>query len=279
MSDRLKDDLSSVELEVIRKGLLSATGFDIGNYKPGQMLRLLSTIMARAGVETFQEYLALLKKEPQRVEDFKHFITINVSEFFRDKSLFDYLDRSIFPPLLEKFKSLKIWSAGCASGEEPYSVSILLEERLRQKFFDYEILATDIDEEALEKGKIGVFPAKALKNVSPMLKESYFDVIEAPRREQGQSEFKVREKLKKRIAFQKHDLLLPLETQKFHLVLCRNVVIYFTETAKNQMYSNLAQTLLPGGVLFTGATENLLNYRDFGFEKLETYFYRKPFLK
>ena len=279
MSDRLKDDLSSVELEVIRKGLLSATGFDIGNYKPGQMLRLLSTIMARAGVETFQEYLALLKKEPQRVEDFKHFITINVSEFFRDKSLFDYLDQSIFPLLIEKFKSLKIWSAGCASGEEPYSVSILLEERLRQKFFDYEILATDIDEEALEKGKIGVFPAKALKNVSPVLKESYFDVIEAPRREQGQSEFKVQEKLKKRITFQKQDLLLPLETQKFHLVLCRNVVIYFTETAKNQMYSNLAQTLLPGGVLFTGATENLLNYRDFGFEKLETYFYRKPFLK
>ncbi len=279
MSDRLKDDLSSVELEVIRKGLLSATGFDIGNYKPGQMLRLLSTIMARAGAETFQEYLALLKREPQRIEDFKHFITINVSEFFRDKSLFDYLDRSIFPPLLEKFKSLKIWSAGCASGEEPYSVSILLEERLRQKFFDYEILATDIDDEALEKGKIGVFPAKALKNVSPVLKESYFDVIEAPRREQGQSEFKVQEKLKKRITFQKQDLLLPLETQKFHLVLCRNVVIYFTETAKNQMYSNLAQTLLPGGVLFTGATENLLNYRDFGFEKLETYFYRKPFLK
>jgi chemotaxis protein methyltransferase CheR len=268
----LKEGISPVELETIRRGLLSATGFDIGHYKSGQMLRLLSTIMSRAGVKDFQDYLTLLKKDPQKVEDFKHYITINVSEFFRDKTLFDYLDHVVILQLVERFKLLKIWSAGCASGEEPYSLAVLLEEKLKQKkSFDYEILASDIDAEALNRGITGIFPEKELKNVSPELKKMYFD--------KKQNDYRVQDKLKRKITFLNHDLLLPMESRKFHLILCRNVVIYFREAAKNQLYSNLWQSLEPGGVLFTGGTENLLNYRNFGFEKLETYFYRKPISK
>lgn len=269
MSDRLKnsDDLLP-QFDAIRNGLLTATGFDIGHYKPAQMMRLLTTIMGKAGAKDFPNYLHLLRLNPKLIQEFKKSITINVSEFLRDPHLFAFLDQTVVPELLKKFPKLQVWSAGCAGGEEPYSVAILMEERQKKHRFDYQILATDIDEQVLGEAKFGAYTDKALKNVPQELRGAYFDQVK--------ENFQVKARLKSRIQFEPHNLLAPMgEGRTFHLILCRNVVIYFSEKAKSEVYKNLAAALTPGGVLFIGATENLLNYREFGLEKVETYFYRK----
>lgn len=268
MYDRINQSLDEADFEIIRQGLYSRTGFNVGNYKQEQVKRLLSTIMARAGASSFGEYLQMLRHDPKKVDDFKKYITINVTEFFRDRELFDTMEQAILPELLRHNRKLMSWSAGCASGEEPYSLAILLEEKMNEMVMDYRVLATDIDQKSLEHAQAGLYQERALKNVAPRLLRKYFTRVK--------DEYQVKPKLKSRVKFQADDLLKSAHHEAFDLVLCRNVVIYFTERSKSQLYRNLYKALKPGGVLFIGATENLLDYRDFGFQKIETYFFKKP---
>lgn len=256
--------------EKIRKLLLSITGFDIGCYNPDQMNRLLSTIMMRTGVKTLEDYVRFLRQDPRNVREFKHFITINVSEFFRDKNSFEVLRTAILPGLFRQPAVIHVWSAGCAHGEEAYSMAILFEEN-KCLLPRYRIWATDIDEEALEKAEQGIYQGGSLKNIPRPWTEKYFEGV-------GKN-YRIDSKLKSKIKFERHDLLTPVEPEQFDLVLCRNVVIYFAAAYKTKLYENVIRALRPGGVLFIGSTETLLNYRKFGLEKIEMYFYRKPFLQ
>lgn len=295
-----------MEFEEFAGKLAKVTGFDISQYKRPQMQRIIGSLMARADAKDYVEYLQALQSSSHRREEFRKYITINVTEFFRDPDLFAQVKEKIFPQIAQlaiRLKSsgsagsspeqgsrvvgsthpygdlsgggvipprhyaVRIWSAGCATGEEPYTLAIMLEE---SKFMipRYYLLATDIDAEAVKMAKEGVYPVKNVKNVTPHLLKKYFH-------QEKEGEFVVNEEIRKKVTFSVFNLLLPPKEGEFHLVLCRNVVIYFSEEAKERLYTYLISSLVPGGILFVGATENLLTFRNLGLEKTGTYFYRK----
>lgn len=260
--------LPLTDFDIIRQLLISTTGFEIGYYKPAYIKRLLTTIMVKAGAKNFQEYVRILRRNPREVEAFKNRITIHISEFFRDKPAFDLLRDKIIPMLLAGNRKLDLWSAGCSTGEEAYSLAMILEEkRTKSKAFDYSIWATDIDEAALGQAKLGLYAKSALKNVSPIQLQACFT-----KTNQG---FLINPASRVRIIFERLDLLQTIPPRKFHLIVCRNVAIYFTEKYKEKVYSNISKTLSPGGILFLGGSERLIQPAKFALEKLDPGFYLK----
>lgn len=243
------------------------TGLDLQQYKRPQMERRLRSMAERVGARNLQEFWAVLEADAQQFANFIDRITINVSELFRNPEKFDELYRVILPELRKLGGTLKVWSAGCSYGAEPYSLAVLLEESRAQP---NQILATDVDESILRKAREGYFAPEDVRNVRPEWLRKYFV-------QQG-NRYQVSPALKRNITFRKHNLLADSFDTGFHLIVCRNVVIYFTEEAKDKLYARFYQALLPGGVLFVGSTERIFNYREIGFEMPLSFFYRKPVL-
>lgn len=261
----MKPDAHSDDYLWFCEQVLRKTGLDLKQYKRPQMERRLRSMAERAGARNLQDYWRLLEKDSRLFADFIDRITINVSELFRNPEKFEELRQYILPELRRLSSSLKVWSAGCSYGAEPYSLAILLEE---MPSVTYQILATDVDETILSKAREGVFSTEDMRNVSPTWRQKYFV--------QEGNQFRVKPELKRRIHFRKHNLLADPFDSGFHLIVCRNVVIYFTEEAKDRLYARFFQSLVPGGVLFVGSTERIFNYRELGFEMPLSFFYRKP---
>ncbi len=245
--------------------VLAKTGLDLKQYKRPQMERRLRSMAERVGAQDLKEYWAVLEKDAQQFAYFIDRITINVSELFRNPEKFEELRRVILPQLRQLGSPLKAWSAGCSYGAEPYSLAILLEE---MRPLTYHILATDVDETILNKAREGFFAPEDMRNVSAEWRQKYF-LHHGDR-------YQVKPELKRNITFRKHNLLADPFDTGFHLIVCRNVVIYFTEDAKDRLYARFFQSLVPGGVLFVGSTERIFNYRELGFEMPLSFFYRKP---
>lgn len=244
--------------------VLDLTGIDLDCYKGTQMERRLQTIMRRAGVSDLAAYARLLATTPARVKEFQDFLTINVSEWLRNPEKFEELQRAVLPELLRRRPSLKIWSAGCSNGSEPYSVAMLLDEL--NPAGRHQVLATDLDEQILKVAVEGVYTEKDIKNVSPARRSRYF-------RQEG-DRFAVLPALRSRVQFQRHNLLSDPFPSGIDLLLCRNVVIYFTEEAKDELYRRFHQSLNPGGILFVGGTESLLRARELGYASVSPFLYR-----
>ena len=190
-----------------------------------------------------------------------------MSEFFRTPEKFGKLETDVIPDLLKRSPHLNIWSAGCSIGAEPYSLSIILKELTPG--VKHRILASDLDIEILAKAKAGVYNENELKSMKPERRARYFDRVEG-------GKFAVKDEIKKVIEFKRHNLLKDPFESGFDLILCRNVVIYFTEEAKDQLYANFFKALKPGGILFVGATEAILNFRKLGYTSFQPFFYQKP---
>ncbi|MGE5676028.1 MAG: CheR family methyltransferase [Mycobacterium leprae] len=243
---------------------MDLTGIDLDCYKGTQMERRLQTIMRRAGVPDLAAYARLLATTPARVKEFQDFLTINVSEWLRNPEKFEELQRTILPDLLKKSPRLKIWSAGCSNGSEPYSVAMLLDEI--DPLGRHQIIGTDLDEEILKVARAGQYMEKDLKNVSAARRARYFT--------QDGDNFIVKPDLRARVSFERQNLLsdpFPLDVD---LLLCRNVVIYFTEEAKDELYRRFHRSLKQGGILFVGGTESLLRARELGYASVSPFFYR-----
>ena len=170
------------------------------------------------------------------------------------------------PDLLAKSNKLNIWSAGCSVGAEPYSLAMILKDRTPT--VKHRILATDLDVEMLGKAKGGVYTSTEFKNISNNRASKYFKNVNGT--------YVMDDDIKSRIEFKQHNLLLDKFETGFDLILCRNVVIYFTEEAKDGLYRRFLSALKPGGVMFVGGTEAILNFRDIGFTSYLPFFYRKP---
>ncbi|HEY8391522.1 MAG TPA: protein-glutamate O-methyltransferase CheR [Capillibacterium sp.] len=240
-------------------------GTDLFLYKSQQMDRRIHALMSFWGVADYDEYLNVLKTNAGRYQEFVKRLTINVSEFFRNPDRFMELWEKILPELLRKPGLVRIWSAGCSNGAEPYSVAIILNEL---KALDRAvILATDIDQVVLEKAEKAVYYPNELKSLPLTLREKYF-------RQEGDF-FVFDETLKKRVEFKKHNLLLDPFPHELDLIICRNVLIYFTEKAKDKLYRDFNRSLRMGGYLLTGGTEPILYYRQYGFENVSLSFYQK----
>ena len=237
---------------------------DLSSYKEKQLKRRIDSLMEREKRKDYADYLHLLLNSREIYEKFLDTLTINVTEFFRDKVMFEFLENNIIPSL-SKSKNLKIWSAACANGAEPYSVAILLEELAPG--CSYLIEATDIDTNILKIATTGKYNMECLRNISPRRLARFFY-------REGEHYF-IKEQVKQKVFFKKHDLLKDTFGQNYNLIICRNVIIYFTSQAQNQLYFKFYHSLAPEGILFTGGSEIILHYAKKGFERMAPCFYKK----
>lgn len=247
-----------------RKTVLTLTGIDLDCYKGTQMERRLQVIMRRTGATDLAAYSRQLEQSPARVKEFRDFLTINVSEWLRNPEKYDELKEHILPDLLVHSPRIKVWSAGCSNGSEPYSVAMILDEL--SPTGHHMVLATDLDQEILKVARAGVYSDKDIKSVSADRRSRYFTQVG--------DQFHIKPEIRARVRFERHNLLADPFPTGCDLILCRNVVIYFTEEAKDQLYRRFYQSLRPGGILFVGGTESLLRAREMGFSMISPFLYR-----
>ncbi len=252
--------------EVFKKNVNELINIDLNYYKEKQMKRRITSLLTRNNFKDFDDYFIGLKNDRNLLEQFINYLTINVSEFYRNPSQWDVLEKDIIPSLIDKNKrGLKIWSAACSTGEEPYSLVMMLSNFFPLK--DIKILATDIDEEAMSKAKLGLYSEKSLSNLPRGFKEKFFTKIEGS--------YKISDEVKKCVEFKKMDLLKDRFPTNLDLITCRNVMIYFTEEAKELLYSKFYNSLNDNGILFVGSTEQIIMPEKHKFKAARTFFYGK----
>ena len=253
-----------MDYEEFIKNIKRKTGIDLSLYKEAQMKRRLTSLYEKRGFSDFGEFFTGIEKDSNLYNEFLDRITINVSEFFRNSSRWEVLKKKIIPALPID-KKIKCWSAACSTGEEPYTLAIILKHYFGQ--LNYEIEATDIDVNAIKRAQEGIYPERSMKEISQELVGKYF------RQEKGL--FYLADEIKKSITFKKQDLLIDSFAVNFDLIICRNVIIYFTDEAKQLLYTKFSNALKPGGILFVGSTEQIFNPSKYNLEAVDNFFYRK----
>lgn len=241
-------------------------GIDLNYYKEKQMKRRISSLVNRNKYNDFDDYFIGLKQDKKLLEEFIQYLTINVSEFYRNISQWKVLEEIIIPDLMTANKrQIKVWSAACSTGEEPYSLVMML-----TNFFplnQIKVFATDIDEEAINKARQGLYSEKSLSNLPKQFKDKYFNQI--------QNSYKISDEIKKRVEFKKLDLLKDTFPSNVDLISCRNVMIYFTDEAKELLYKKFYNSLDKEGILFVGSTEQIIMPKKYNFKSEHTFFYKK----
>lgn len=244
---------------------------DLTNYKDEQMKRRLDSWLVRVHANTWKDYFHVLSTNPTELARFRDYLTINVTEFFRDLNRWTTLREEVLPYLLRNsaenriIDGLNLWSAGCSIGAEAYTLAIMMNEATPLQ--KYTLLATDLDRGALQKAKArGPYVESDLRNLETVQRQKYF-TPSAPHY--------VKETLQKNIRFVEQDLLADRFETGFDLIVCRNVVIYFTAEAKEMLYAKFCGALRPGGVLFLGGTEIISGPTRFGFQNFGISFYKK----
>jgi chemotaxis protein methyltransferase CheR len=251
--------------EQFTKDIYRKTGINLILYKEAQMKRRLTSLYEKKGLANFKEFFTELDKDNHLLNDFLDRMTINVTEFYRNEKRWKVLQEKILPRLLSQSKKLKVWSAACSSGEEPYTIAMVMSNFLQLS--DISIKATDIDANAIAKAKLGIYPERSLNEVPGVIKQKYFS-------KEGDF-YSVSSQIKNTVSFRKHNLLADPYESNHDLIVCRNVMIYFTEEAKEEIYHNFSSALRPGGVLFVGSTEQIFNPAKYGLETEDTFFYKK----
>lgn len=254
------------DYEKFKKSIYSLTQIDLSSYKENQMRRRIDTLINKNKVPSYDEYVALIKRDKEKFEQFVNFLTINVSEFYRNPEQWKLLESKVIPELIQKFgKNLKIWSAACSTGDEPYSLVMACSRHLPLN--QIKILATDIDKQVIDTARMGLYNAKSIASVPDDFKRKYFSLV-------GGS-YQISKEIKARVEFKEHNLLKDAYPTGCHLIVCRNVLIYFTEEAKEEIYKKFNQSLSKDGVLFIGSTEQILNYKDLNYNRKNAFFFSK----
>lgn len=252
--------------EEFKKDIFALTKIDLNSYKEKQMKRRIDTLITKNGINNYKDYLALIKKDNEKFEQFVNFLTINVSEFYRNPEQWAILEKEVFPSLIQRFgKNLKIWSAACSTGDEPYSLVMALSKHLPVN--QVKIIATDIDKQVLDKARMGLYNEKSIAAVPAEFKKKYFKKI-------GNS-YQISDEIKRQVEFKQHNLLKDPYPTGCNLIVCRNVLIYFTEEAKEDIYKKFNGALTKDGILFIGSTEQIMNYRELNYERKQSFFFQK----
>lgn len=255
------------DYEWFKKAVFDLTKIDLNAYKERQMKRRIDTLIAKNRVDGYDKYVAALKADQNTFDEFVNYLTINVSEFYRNTDQWKLLDQEIFPDLIKRYgKNLKIWSAACSTGDEPYSLVMALSRHLPLN--QIKIFATDLDKQVIAKAKAGLYAEKSIAGVPDDLKKKFFTKI-------GPS-YQISEEVKSRVEFKEHNLLKDTYPTDYHMIVCRNVLIYFTEEAKDEVFRKFQSSLRPGGYLFIGSTEQIINHKEVGFDRKNSFFYQKP---
>lgn len=252
--------------EKFKKDIYGLTQIDLNSYKEKQMRRRIDTLITKNKTHSYDDYVRLIKSDPEKFEQFVNFLTINVSEFYRNPEQWAILEKELFPAMINKFgKRLKIWSAACSTGDEPYSLVMALSRHV--PLDNIHIIATDIDKQVLDKARMGIYNEKSIAGVPEEFKRKYFKQIG--------SSYQIADEIKRCVEFKEHNLLKDPYPTECHLIVCRNVVIYFTEEAKDEIYRKFNRSLVNDGVLFIGSTEQITNYKEFNFRRSKSFFFEK----
>ncbi len=242
------------------------TGIDLALYKEAQMKRRLVSLYEKRGFKSFNEFYSAISQDKDLLNEFLDRMTINVSEFYRNAKRWEVLEKKILPKLLSRKKRLKIWSAACSTGEEPYTIAMIMSNFM--PLSQVQILATDIDENIIARAKVGTYPERSLNEVPEEMKRKHFT--------KDGSFYLVADEIKKTVTFKKQNLLADhFSGGPFDLIVCRNVLIYFTEEAKDVLYHKFSDALEKDGIFFVGSTEQIFNPGKYNFETEDTFFYRR----
>jgi chemotaxis protein methyltransferase CheR len=255
-----KLDFGEEDFSALRALVKEHTGIHLTEQKRELVYGRLSRRLRALGLESFRTYRELLEKnEGDELVQFCNAITTNLTSFFREAHHFQYLREHLLEPRAADprgARRLRFWSAGCSTGEEPYSLAMTIHEALPDvRRWDVRILATDLDTDVLDRGARGLYDEDRVRNLSPERIERFF-------RRQGAG-FAVRDELKDLISFRELNLMhtLPMKGP-LDAIFCRNVVIYFDKDTQRQLFARVAQLQGPGDILFLGHSENLFRVSD-----------------
>lgn len=241
----------------------------LGDYKPEQMSRRIASLAKQVGCPSFIAYFQMIEASPFALDQFLDLMTINVTELFRNPSLFEQLTKHIIASqAFKEGSAYSVWSAGSSYGAEAYTMAVILEEIMSGK--PYRIKGTDIDLAILAKANSPSFTEADMAGVSRTRREAFFNSPD-------DCTYLPKLAIRKNVMFTRHDLLADdFPVAQYDLILCRNVVIYFTDEAKERIYNGFYQALKPGGILFVGGTERIATSTKIGYETVEPFVYRKP---
>jgi chemotaxis protein methyltransferase CheR len=231
-------------------------GVSLDAYKDKCLRRRIAVRMRACGVQTYAEYLAVLERDPEEYQRLKDAITINVTSFYRNAETWNQVRTVVLPEVCASNRPAPhAWSAGCATGEEPYTLAMLVADHLGgqgspDRFEQFSVDATDIDQTCLDRAKAGCYRPEALAGLPTDWGKRYFENVGG--------EYRVVERVRRRVSFAPSDLCVdPPPRARYELILCRNVIIYFERAAQERVFSVFAEALVPGGFLVLGKVESL----------------------
>ena len=248
------------DFEELKKGVKNLLGFNTDQYKNTYLGRRFNARLRAYNLNTYHEYWKLLKDNTTEQERLLNDLTINVTEFFRDQSMYHFVHDTVFPAISQQKQKIRIWSAGSSDGKEAYSIAMLFLELLGEQraTSKVSIVATDIDNACLQRARVGdYFSRKGISqsDVSKQLSflkkpEQFFDIAE--------DHYQIKPSVKKMVSFQYHDLISGPKKRNFDIIFCRNVVIYFSRSLQEVLYMDFYNALNPGGFFVMGKTETLV---------------------
>ncbi|MFQ5980298.1 MAG: CheR family methyltransferase [Candidatus Heimdallarchaeota archaeon] len=247
-------------LPKLKKELLHM-GFNISSYKSNYLKRRLRVLLRRAACSTYSEYLQKLRQDPREVDKLKKAFSINVTRFFRNLDSFWAVQRLVLPELFLKGSSkgiVKIWSAGCAMGPEPYTLAMLVRDfRIRHPSSrKARIVGTDLNPDLLRIAELGEFTNETFEETPASFKSKYTTQV-------GNERFRINGPVRSMVQFQQHDLLSPVSMGSQDFISCRNVLIYFSREQQEKIFTSFSHSLSEGGILLLGRTETLpFTYRN-----------------
>jgi chemotaxis protein methyltransferase CheR len=242
------------ELEKLKRKIERDRGFNCAFYKDKCLRRRIAVRMRARGRKSFAEYSALLEQEPGEYDHLLDTLTINVTKFFRNPETWEAVEAQVVPHLFAGRGPIRVWSAGSASGEEAYTVSILLQEwaekhRRTAELDRVRIVGTDIDRRSLESAERGVYPELSLTETPARVRERWFS---------AGPPFRIRPEAQRNVSFVRRDLISERAETGQSLVFCRNVVIYFDREIQERLFKDFYDALVPGGFLVLGKVETLI---------------------
>lgn len=272
MTDGTSLTLKETEINVLTKNIFEKYGYDFSEYSNASFKRRLIKIMYNYKMATLQELQHKVLNEAQFFNTFLNEVTVNVTEMFRNPEFYKALKKVVIPEL-STYPLIRIWIAGCSTGEEVYSLAILLKEAgLLERSLIY---ATDINQEVLKNVKAGIFPMHAMKEYTENYINSggLFDFSDYYVAKYDKALFN--EKFKKHLVISPHNLAVDKSFNEFNLILCRNVMIYFNTALHKRVIKLLYDSLSPHGFLALGAKENLSSSQNPNFEFIKQKIWRK----
>ena len=242
------------ELEKLKRKIERDRGFNCSFYKDKCLRRRIAVRMRARGQRTFAEYAALLDREPAEYDHLLDTLTINVTKFFRNLETWSAVEQQVVPHLFARPGPIRIWSAGSASGEEAYTISILLQEWAEKNgrtadLARVRITGTDIDRKSLEAAERGVYPELSLSETPELVRRRWFS---------PGPPYRIRPEAQRNVSFARRDLISGVPEREQSLIFCRNVVIYFDRDIQERLFKDFYDSLLPGGFLVMGKVETLI---------------------